>query len=286
MSHIPVHVSVMIRAARKAARIMQRDFPEVQALQVSRKGPAEFVARTALAAGTAVLEELSAARPRYGVVMQGRKIAEGHDNSNRWIVSPLDGMENFLHGLPYFSISIALERDRQPYAGVIYSPVPDELFWARKGDGAFLNDRRLRVSGRHSPEQCLFACASFLPDSAARMQNLRETGVVMEKTAGVRFRGAPALDLACVAAGRFDAFWGHNLDIWNIAAGAAIIREAGGLVSQAGKGSGFPSGGSVLASNGHVHEAARGLIRQAADMPPDGSAVCSGAAEKQAPCPP
>lgn len=260
MPHMPALVSVMINAARKAARNMVRDFGEVQALQVSRKGAADFVSRADLAAEQTIFEELSAARPKYGFVMEERGEIEGVDNSNRWIVDPLDGTTNFLHGVPHFAISIALERDRQPLAGVIYNPVTDELFWADKGEGAYLNDRRLRVSGRTDLSECLFACGLPFAGRPGREEALDETKRVLEKTAGVRRFGSAALDLAYVAAGRFDGFWERDLNIWDIAAGAAIVREAGGLVSEIEGGSKYLSAGSILATNSELHTEAKRLI--------------------------
>lgn len=250
----------MINAARKAARNMVRDFGEVQALQVSRKGAADFVSRADLSAEQTIFEELSAARPKYGFVMEERGDVEGADNSNRWIVDPLDGTTNFLHGLPHFAISIALERDRQPHAGVIYNPVTDELFWADKGEGAYLNDRRIRVSGRKDLSECLFACGLPFAGRPGRDRALEETNRVLEKTAGVRRFGSAALDLAFVAAGRYDAFWERDLNIWDIAAGAAIVREAGGLVSEIEGGGKFLTAGSILAANTEIHEEAKRLI--------------------------
>ena len=158
MAHASALISVMVNAARKAARGLARDFGETQALQVSRKGAADFVSQADLKAEQTIFEELSAARPKYGFVMEERGEVEGSDNSNRWIVDPLDGTTNFLHGLGHFAISIGLERDRQPYAGVIFNPASDELFWAEKGEGAFLNDRRIRVlRTRRTSSAALFA---------------------------------------------------------------------------------------------------------------------------------
>lgn len=260
MPHTPTLVSIMINAARKAARAMVRDFGEVQALQVSRKGAADFVSRADLAAEQTIFEELSAARPKYGFVMEERGEVEGADNSNRWIVDPLDGTTNFLHGLPHFAISIALERDRQPYAGVVYNPVTDELFWAEKGEGAYLNDRRIRVSNRRDLSECLFACGLPFAGRPGRAKALEETDRVLNETAGIRRFGSAALDLAFVAAGRYDAYWERDLNIWDVAAGAAIVREAGGLVSEIEGGPKFLTAGSILAANGEIYEQAKRLV--------------------------
>lgn len=264
MPHASALMTVMINAARKAARGLIRDFGETQALQVSRKGAADFVSRADHKAEQDIFEELSRARPKYGFIMEERGEIEGTDNSNRWIVDPLDGTTNFLHGLPQFAISIALERDRQPYAGVVFNPATDELFWAEKGEGAYLNDRRLRVSGRDDLSACLFACGLPFAGRPGRKRALDEAERVLEKTAGVRRFGAAALDLAFVAAGRFDAFWERDLNIWDIAAGAVLVREAGGMVSEIDGGKNFLTAGSILAANAEIYEEAKTLIVGAA----------------------
>ncbi len=250
----------MTRAARKAARGLVRDFGEVQELQVSKKGVADFVSAADHKAEQVIYEELSAARPKYGFVMEERGEIEGADNSNRWIVDPLDGTTNFLHGLPQFAISIALERDRQPYAGVVYNPATDELFWAEKGEGAFLNDRRMRVSARRDLTECVFACGLPFAGRPGRKLAMEETERVLEKTAGVRRFGSAALDLAFVAAGRFDAYWERDLNIWDVAAGAVLVREAGGIVSEIEGGGKFLTAGSILAANSDVYDQAKMLL--------------------------
>ena len=252
----------MTKAARKAARGLVRDFGEVQELQVSKKGVADFVSAADHKAEQVIYEELSAARPKYGFVMEERGEIEGADNSNRWIVDPLDGTTNFLHGLPQFAISIALERDRQPYAGVVYNPATDELFWAEKGEGAFLNDRRMRVSARRDLTECIFACGLPFAGCSGRKRALEETERVLEQTAGVRRFGAAALDLAFVAAGRFDAFWERDLNIWDVAAGALLVREAGGIVSEIEGGGKFLTEGSILAANSNVYDQAKALLSE------------------------
>ncbi|NNE39689.1 MAG: inositol monophosphatase [Marinicaulis sp.] len=253
-------MNVMITAARKAARQLNRDFGEAQALQVTRKGIADFVSKADLRAEEIIHETLSAGRSKYGFVMEERGEIEGADNSNRWIVDPLDGTTNFLHGIPHFAISIALERDRQAYAGVIYNPITEELFRAEKGEGAFLNDRRIRVSGRNELSETVFACGLPFAGMEGRELALEETKRVLEKTAGVRRFGSAALDLAFVAAGRYDAFWERGLNIWDVAAGAAIVREAGGIVSEIEGGNKHLSAGSIIAANGEIYDSARKLI--------------------------
>jgi myo-inositol-1(or 4)-monophosphatase len=260
MPHASALMTVMINAARKAARGLTRDFGETQALQVSRKGAADFVSRADHKAEQDIFEELSRARPKYGFIMEERGEVEGTDNSNRWIVDPLDGTTNFLHGVPHFAISIGLERDRQPYAGVVFNPATDELFWAEKGEGAYLNDRRIRVSGRDDLSASLFACGLPFAGRPGRKEALGEAERVLEKTAGVRRFGAAALDLAWVAAGRYDAYWERGLNNWDIAAGAILVREAGGLVTEIDGGRDFLTSGSILATNAEIYEKAKTLI--------------------------
>ena len=260
MAHASALINVMMNVARKAARGLSRDFGEVQALQVTRKGAADFVSQADLKAEQTIFEELSTARPKYGFIMEERGEVEGTDNSNRWIVDPLDGTTNFLHGLSHFAISIGLERDRQPYAGVIYNPATNEMYWAEKGEGAYLNDRRIRVSGRQDLSECIFACGLPFAGCPGRERALQETQRVLEVTAGVRRFGSAALDLAYVAAGRYDAFWERNLNIWDIAAGAAIVREAGGMVSEIEGGGKFLTEGSILAANTEIYDKAKALL--------------------------
>jgi myo-inositol-1(or 4)-monophosphatase len=241
-------LNVMIAAARKAGRALARDFGEVENLQVSRKGPSDFVSSADMKAEKTLFEELSKVRPGYGFVMEERGVVEGTDKTNRWIVDPLDGTTNFLHGIPHFAISIGLEREGVLMAGVIYNVVRDELFWAEKGAGAFLNDRRLRVSARSDMRDGLFATGTPWLGKPGHERALKEIGNVIGKSAGIRRMGAAALDLAYVAAGRFDGYWERNLNIWDIAAGAVIVREAGGTVIEVDGGD-FMQTGSILASN-------------------------------------
>jgi len=260
MSHQSALITVMVNATRKSARGLIRDFGEAQALQVSKKGIADFVSKADLRAEEAIFEALSTARPKYGFVMEERGEVEGSDNSNRWIVDPLDGTTNFLHGLAHFAISIGLERDRQPFAGVIYNPATDELFWAEKGEGAWLNDRRIRVSGRRDLNECLFATGLPFAGTQGRERALDETRRVLEVTAGIRRFGSAALDLAYVAAGRYDAYWERNLNTWDVAAGAIIVREAGGYVTEIEGGKNFLNAGSILAANAEIYDDAKKLI--------------------------
>ncbi len=253
-------VTVMINAARKAARGLSRDFGELDGLQTSKKGAADFVSAADLKAEQILFEELSKGRPKYGFVMEERGEIEGVDNSNRWVVDPLDGTTNFLHGLGQFAVSICLERDRQPYAGVIYNPATNELYWAEKGEGAWLNDRRLRVSARTQLDECLFATGLPFKGRPGRERSLKETDAVLSETAGVRRYGSAALDLAFVAAGRFDAYWERDLNPWDVGAGIVLVREAGGIVAEIEGGNRPMHEGSILAANAEIFDKAKKLI--------------------------
>jgi myo-inositol-1(or 4)-monophosphatase len=200
-------INVMSRAADKAARGLKRDFGEVEQLQVSVKGPGDFVSTADTKAEKVLRQELSRARPDYGFLMEESGASEGRDSEHRWIVDPLDGTTNFLHGLPHFCISIALERAGEIVAAVILDPVKDETFWAEKGIGAYLNDRRLRVSSRRQMTNALIATGTPFGQRADRPRYLRQFDAIMANVADVRRLGAAALDLAYVAAGRYDGFW-------------------------------------------------------------------------------
>jgi myo-inositol-1(or 4)-monophosphatase len=246
-------LNVMAGAAQKASRGLIRDFGEVENLQVSRKGPADFVSAADHAAENTIRAELAKARPRYGFLMEESGEIAGADSSNRWIVDPLDGTSNFLHGVAHFSISIGLERDGDPFAGIVYSPIHDEMFWAEKGSGAFLNGHRIRVSARRSMEDSLFATGIPFKGKEGHDLFLGHLKAVMAVSAGVRRCGSAALDIAYVAAGRFDGFWEAGLNPWDMAAGIVLVREAGGLVSDLGGGPDMMASGNILAANGHLH---------------------------------
>lgn len=238
----------MINAARKAGRGLARDFGEVENLQVSKKGPSDFVTAADLKAEKTIFEELSKARPGYGFLMEERGAVTGTDKTHRFIVDPLDGTTNFMHGLPHFAISIALEREGELVAGVVYDVAKDELFHAERGQGAFLKDRRLRVAARSDLGLALAATGMPFRGKAGHKKFLGELERVMDATAGVRRYGSAALDLAYVAAGRFDAFWERDLAPWDIAAGAVIVREAGGFAREVDGGD-FMKTGSIIAGN-------------------------------------
>jgi myo-inositol-1(or 4)-monophosphatase len=247
----------MTAAARKAGRSLARDFGEVEQLQVSVKGPANFASAADHRAEEIVFRELSKARPGYGFLMEEGGAVEGADKTHRWIIDPLDGTTNFLHSIPLFSISIGLERDGQLVAGLIYNPVSDELFTAEKGKGAFLNDRRLRVAARQTLADTVVATGIPHRGQGGHPRFLGEAKAVMREVAGLRRTGSAAIDLAWTAAGRFDAFWDHDLQPWDMAAGIVLIREAGGFVSDMRGGSEMFETSSVLAGNMQIH---RGLL--------------------------
>jgi myo-inositol-1(or 4)-monophosphatase len=259
-------VNVMIKAARKAARSLRRDYGEIQNLQVSRKGPADFVTNADLKAEEIIAEELRHARPEYGFLMEESGAKESSDpKGRRWIVDPLDGTTNFMHGLPHFAISIAAEEAGEIVAGVIFDPIKDELFRAEKGDGAFMNDVRLRVAARRRLDEAIFATGIPFKGIAAHEPFLRELPRVMAETAGVRRWGTASLDLAYVAAGRVDGFWERNLKPWDYAAGILLVREAGGVVSEIDKRVIKVEASSILAANEALHTQLAALLEQPAN---------------------
>jgi len=259
-------INVMVRAAQKAARRLKRDFGEVEHLQVSVKGPGDFVSNADLQAEQTLREELLKARPDFGFVLEEGGIHEGSDPDHRWHVDPLDGTTNFLHSIPHFAISIGLERAGEIIAGVVYDPIKEELFWAEKGIGCYLNDRRLRVSARRKLGESVVA-TGLTPRNRAkdseRKEFVAQIDRVVEATAGLRRFGSAALDLAYVAAGRFDAFWENQLASWDIAAGICLVREAGGFVTEIDGGPNLLKTGSTLACNVHLYPSFKKLLNEA-----------------------
>ena len=247
-------MTVMIGAARKAGRSLARDFGEIEHLQVSKKGPADFVSTADHKAEDKIFAELSAARPGYGFVMEERGIIEGTDKTHRWIVDPLDGTLNFLHGQPHFAVSIGLERDGEMVAGVVYDVGKDELFHAEKGRGCFVNDRRLRVSSRKHFHDAVIGMGTPFFGKSGHAQFQKELHQVMPHVAGVRRNGSAALDLAWVAAGRFDGFWERNLNAWDIAAGIILVKEAGGYVSAIEPDTKVLETGNIVAGNEPIRD--------------------------------
>ena len=255
-------INVMTDAAAKAGRNLVRNFGDIENLQVSKKGPADFVSEADRRAEKIIFETLSKARPKYGFVMEEQGVVKGEDVSNRWIIDPLDGTLNFLHGLPHFAVSIALERDGELFAGVVYEPVSDQMFWAEKGQGAYLNSRRLRVTGRRDLSESVFATGIPFQGRDGHKPFLAQLEQVMAVSAGVRRFGAAALDLAYVAAGRYEGFWEQGLNSWDMAAGVVLVREAGGMVSDFAGRRRFMESGEIVATNGALHDDLRKLLRQ------------------------
>jgi myo-inositol-1(or 4)-monophosphatase len=242
-------LNVMVQAALKAGRGLARDFGEVENLQVSMKGPGDFVSAADRRAEKVLIAELQKARPTYGILAEESGAREGADRANRWIVDPLDGTTNFLHGIPIFAISLGLEREGVLVAGVVYNPVMNELYVAERGGGAFLNDRRLRVAGRRNLADTVISTGIPNIGRGEHPAYLGELQRVMAKTAGVRRSGSAATDLAWVASGRFDGYWEHGLSPWDVAAGLVILREAGGFATDAAGGERMLDTGTVVCGN-------------------------------------
>ena len=260
------NLNVMIKAARKAGRSLVKDFREVENLQVTMKGAGDFVSKADIAAETILKEELLGARPNYGWLGEetGDEIP-GADPTRRWIVDPLDGTTNFLHGMPHWAVSIALEHKGEIVAGVVFDAAKDEMFYAEKGQGAWMNQsQRLRVSGRSKMIEAVFATGvpfgtmDFLPDS------LRDLARLMPQCAGMRRWGAAALDLAFVAAGRFDGYWERDIRPWDVAAGIILVREAGGFVMPIEAERHIFDRGGILAVNSGLETTFTATIRDTA----------------------
>ncbi len=254
------NLNIMIKAARKAGRKLVRDFGEVENLQVSIKGPGDFVSAADRKAEQVIRDELMEARPNYGWLGEESEPVEGKDPTRRWIVDPLDGTTNFLHGLPHWCVSIGLEHKGEMVAGVILDPIKDEIFVAEKGQGAWLNDRRLRVSGRRDMSAMIFATGVPWGDSEELSRSLADMAKLLPRCAGVRRFGAAALDLAYVAAGRYDGFWERGLHAWDIAAGLCILREAGALYGSLTDGDVMETG-DLIAANGEIYKSFHKLLK-------------------------
>jgi myo-inositol-1(or 4)-monophosphatase len=257
-------LNVMIKAAHKAARALKRDFGEVEHLQVSMKGPANFVSAADRRAEEILCEELAAARPGYGFLGEEGGRREGSDHTHTWIVDPLDGTSNFLHGIPHFAISVGLEREGTIVAGLIYNPINDELFTAERGKGAFLNNQRLRVAARSRLADAVIGCGLPHLGRGDLALGSRELAAVQDKVAGLRRFGAASLDLAWVAAGRLDGYWERNLAPWDIAAGLILVREAGGFVTDLDRGDTPWRSGDVVAGNDAIYTQLLRLLNAAA----------------------
>jgi myo-inositol-1(or 4)-monophosphatase len=257
-------MNVMTAAALKAGRGLKRDFGEVENLQVSVKGPGDFVSAADRRAEKVLFEELARARPGYGFVMEESGEVEGTDKSHTWYIDPLDGTTNFLHGLPIFAISVGLAREGQIVAGLVYNPITDDMFVAEKGQGAYLNNRRLRVAARRNMAEALIGCG--IPHLGKEKDHPRfaaEFAAVMKRVSNLRRLGAAALDLCFVASGRYDGYWERNLKPWDMAAGILMVREAGGFVTDADGGSDVMEKGSVCVGNETIQSQLLALLRAA-----------------------
>ena len=215
MNSISANLNIMIKASEKASKVLIRDFGELEKLQVSKKGPKDFVTNSDIKAEKIIIEELKKARPNYSIISEENGIEKNKDKSNTWIIDPIDGTINFLHGIPHFAISIALQFNNEIVSGLIFDPIKNELFYAEKNNGAFFNNQRIRVSKKNNINECLFAIG--------KIKN--EPDLIYRRT------GCAALDMAYVASGRYDGYFQNNLNLWDIAAGIIIIKEAGGIIN-------------------------------------------------------
>lgn len=255
------NLNVMIKAARKAGRSLAKDFREVENLQVSSKGAGDFVSRADIAAEEIVRTMLMEARPNYGWLGEESEPAQGKDPTRRWIVDPLDGTTNFLHGMPHWAVSIALEHKGEIVAAVVFDPAKDEMFVAEKGQGAWLNESRLRVSDRRKMIESVFATGIRGGGMGDLPATLRDIARLAPASAGIRRWGAAALDLAYVAAGRFDGYWEHGISLWDVAAGILLVREAGGLVEALETGVDPLLSKNVMAGNANIFETFAKTVR-------------------------
>ena len=249
-------INVMSSAARSAGRRLIRDFNEVEQLQVSKKGPGDFVSQADHASEEILINELSEARPGFSFLVEEQGLIKGDDPDSLWIIDPLDGTLNFLHAIPHFSISIALQHKKEIVAGLVYNPISDETYFAEKGRGAYLNNKRLRVSARSSMADAVMATG--IPTIRPRVQDghelfQAEVGTMMTQCAGIMRMGSAALDLAYVAAGRFEGYWERKLGPWDVAAGIILVKEAGGLVSDFESSNTMLKTGNIVAANDRLH---------------------------------
>jgi len=254
-------INVMTGAARKAARGLLRDFGEVENLQVSKKGPGDFVSAADHRVEKVLVQELKKARPDYGFLLEEGGVIEGADPTVQFVIDPLDGTTNFLHSIPHFAISIGLLKDGEPWAGVIYQPLTDEMFWAEKGKGCFVNERRLRVSARRKLDESVLTTGIPHQGRPEHARFLRQLKLAMANTSGIRRFGAASLDLAYVAAGRCEGFWEMGLQPWDIAAGIIMVREAGGYVSDLDGSNNMMTSGNIIAANDQLHVPLTAMLR-------------------------
>jgi myo-inositol-1(or 4)-monophosphatase len=255
------NLNIMIKAARKAGRALIKDFREVENLQVSVKGAGDFVSKADIEAERTLKNELMGARPTYGWLAEEGGEEAGQDPTRRWIVDPLDGTTNFLHGLPHWAISIALEHKGQIVAGVVFDPAKDEMFFAEKGAGAWMNESRMRVSGRNRMIESIFATGLPFGGRSDLPATLQDLARLMPVCAGVRRWGSAALDLAYVASGRYDGFWERRLNSWDLAAGMLIVKEAGGLVEPMNPAGDVLTDGEIICANEAIFSSFAKVVR-------------------------
>lgn len=255
-------INVMIGAVQKAGRALIRDFGELEHLQVSQKRLGDFVSTADHRSEQILIQELQKARPSFGFLLEESGVIEAQDNDpHRWLVDPLDGTTNFLHGIPYFAVSVGLQKDQEIIAGVIYNPITDELFWVEKGKGAFLNQRRIRVSGRRYLNESLIGMGTPFRPHTNKKEFTQTLERLMPQSAGLRRHGAAALDLAYVAAGRLDGYFASDLSPWDLAAGLLMVKEAGGYVGDFQGGSDIIQLGNIIAANDHLFDQLMKVLR-------------------------
>ena len=257
------NLNLMLKAARRAGKSLVKDFREVENLQVSTKGPGDFVSKADREAERMIKEDLMAGRPTYGWLGEESAPEAGADPTRRWIVDPLDGTTNFLHGIPHWAVSIALEHKGEIVSAVVFDAAKDEMFWAEKGAGAWMNERRLRVSGRRQLHEAVFATGVPFGAKKTLPASLGDLARLMPACAGVRRWGAASLDLAYVAAGRYDGYWERELQPWDIAAGILLVKEAGGIVQAVREGDDILDSGAVLCANDPLFAQFSKIIRNA-----------------------
>ncbi len=257
------NLNLMIKAARRAGKALVKDFREVENLQVSTKGPGDFVTKADREAERIIKEDLMGARPTYGWLGEETGEQDGQDPTRRWIVDPLDGTTNFLHGMPHWAISIALEHKGEIVSAVVFDAAKDEMFWAEKGSGAWMNDRRLRVSGRRAMHEAVFATGVPFSTKKTLPATLADLARLMPACAGMRRWGVASLDLAYVAAGRFDGYWERELQPWDIAAGILLVKEAGGLIGPVREGYDILEKGALICANENLFAPLTKIIRDA-----------------------
>ena len=257
------NLNLMIMAARRAGKALVKDFREVENLQVSTKGPGDFVTKADREAERIIKEDLMGGRPTYGWLGEETGEQEGQDPTRRWIVDPLDGTTNFLHGMPHWAISIALEHKGEIVSAVVFDAAKDEMFWAEKGTGAWMNDRRLRVSGRRAMHEAVFATGVPFSTKKTLPATLADLARLMPACAGMRRWGVASLDLAYVAAGRFDGYWERELQTWDIAAGILLVKEAGGLIGPVREGYDILEKGALICANENLFAPLTKIIRDA-----------------------